>query len=121
MVELTLTYRLLLMEEIDAMKQDLEDKEAIAIRRFEIVAPLCNPELSKRERIDLQKAISVVHLLSVLLRDFLQVKYIKASTLFNEIEAASSGGKLLQYQNQMASYDLLIIDEFGNTKLFKII
>lgn len=44
---------------------------------------------------------------------FLQVKYIKASTLFNEIEAASSGGNLLQYQNQMASYDLLIIDDFG--------
>ena len=47
------------------------------------------------------------------IRKFYTVKYIKASSLINEATAAALEGKIIEYENRMISYDLLIIDDFG--------
>ena len=41
------------------------------------------------------------------------VKYIRANTLMQEIEKARRSGDTYDYVNKMASYDLLVIDDFG--------
>ena len=41
------------------------------------------------------------------------VKYIRANTLLQESEQARKNGLSYEYTNQMASYDLLVIDDFG--------
>lgn len=41
------------------------------------------------------------------------VKYIRANTLMMESEKARLNREALDYTNQMASYDLLVIDDFG--------
>lgn len=41
------------------------------------------------------------------------VKYIRASTLLQESEKARLNSHTYDYVNQMASYDLLVIDDFG--------
>lgn len=47
------------------------------------------------------------------IQKFYDVKYLKASSLLNEISAASQTNRLIEYQNQIAKYDLLVIDDFG--------
>ena len=41
------------------------------------------------------------------------VKYIRANRLLQESEKARSEGRAYDYTNEMASYDLLVIDDFG--------
>ena len=47
------------------------------------------------------------------IRKFYSVRYIKASTLINEAAAATAAGTIIDYENLMIGYDLLIIDDFG--------
>ena len=51
------------------------------------------------------------------LRKFMTVRYLKASTLIHELEAAEAAGEYLKYINMMASLDFLIIDDFGLMEL----
>ena len=41
------------------------------------------------------------------------VKYIRANRLLQESEKARDEGKAFEYTNEMAAYDLLVIDDFG--------
>lgn len=41
------------------------------------------------------------------------VKYIRANRLLQESEKARDEGKAFEYTNEMADYDLLVIDDFG--------
>ena len=41
------------------------------------------------------------------------VRYVRASTLLQESEKARQSGESYDYSNRMASYDLLVIDDFG--------
>jgi len=41
------------------------------------------------------------------------VKYIRANRLLQESEKAKIEGKAYDYTNEMAAYDLLVIDDFG--------
>lgn len=59
------------------------------------------------------KAYLVCALAVCAIQKFYTVKYIKASKLLNELAEAKLEGKILDYQNQMMTYDLLIIDDFG--------
>ena len=45
------------------------------------------------------------------------VKYIRANALLQESEKARRTGQAYDYTNQMASYDLLVIDDFGLMEL----
>ena len=45
------------------------------------------------------------------------VKYIRANTLLQESEKARLTGHAYDYVNQMASFDLLVIDDFGLMEL----
>lgn len=45
------------------------------------------------------------------------VKYIRANTFLQESEKARQLGQAYDYTNQMASYDLLVIDDFGLMEL----
>jgi len=45
------------------------------------------------------------------------VKYIRANTLMQELEKARTDGILLDYINEMARLDLLVIDDFGLMEL----
>lgn len=45
------------------------------------------------------------------------VRYIRASTLLQESEKARQTGETYDYTNRMASYDLLVIDDFGLMEL----
>ena len=45
------------------------------------------------------------------------VKYIRASTLLQESEKTRLTGHAYEYVNQMAAYDLLVIDDFGLMEL----
>ena len=45
------------------------------------------------------------------------VKYIRANTLLQESERARQNGTTYDYVNKMASYDLLVIDDFGLMEL----
>ena len=47
------------------------------------------------------------------LREFKTVKYIKASQLINELAKAEKTDGYQEFLNQMASYDLLAVDDFG--------
>lgn len=47
------------------------------------------------------------------LRQFKSAKYIRANTLMNELERARLKSEYLDYVNQLAGFDLLIIDDFG--------
>lgn len=47
------------------------------------------------------------------LREFKTVKYIKASQLINELAKAEKTDSYQELLNQMASYDLLAVDDFG--------
>lgn len=47
------------------------------------------------------------------LRQLRTVKYIRANVLIQECQKIRQTGVLLDYTNQMASYDLLVIDDFG--------
>ncbi|MDO4515330.1 MAG: ATP-binding protein [Lachnospiraceae bacterium] len=47
------------------------------------------------------------------LRQMRSVKYIRANTLLQESEKARQNNQALEYINEMASYDLLVIDDFG--------
>ena len=47
------------------------------------------------------------------LREFKTVKYIKASQLINELAKAEKTDGYQELLNQMASYDLLAVDDFG--------
>ena len=51
------------------------------------------------------------------LRQMRSVKYIRANTLLQETEKARMNGTSLEYINEMASYDLLVIDDFGLMEL----
>ena len=51
------------------------------------------------------------------LRQFLSVKYIKASTLIYELEQAQFKGEYLSYTQKIAAFDLLVIDDFGLMEL----
>ena len=51
------------------------------------------------------------------LRRFLSVKYIKASTLIYELEQAQFKGEYLNYTQKIATFDLLVIDDFGLMEL----
>ena len=41
------------------------------------------------------------------------VKYIRASTLLKESDHARQEGTYFEYSNEMAAYDLMVIDDFG--------
>ena len=41
------------------------------------------------------------------------VKYIRANRLLQESEKARQAGTALEYTNEMAAYDLLVVDDFG--------
>ena len=45
------------------------------------------------------------------------VKYIRANRLLQESEKAKIEGKAYDYTNEMAAYDLLVIDDFGLMEL----
>lgn len=47
------------------------------------------------------------------LLQFKFAKYIRANTLMNELERARLKSEYLDYVNQLAGFDLLIIDDFG--------
>ncbi len=47
------------------------------------------------------------------LRQLRTVKYIRANRLLQESEKANGDGKAFDYTNEMAAYDLLVIDDFG--------
>lgn len=47
------------------------------------------------------------------LRQMRSVKYIRANTLLQESEKARQNNLALEYINEMAAYDLLVIDDFG--------
>ncbi len=47
------------------------------------------------------------------LRQMRSVKYIRANTLLQESEKARLNNSALEYINEMAAYDLLVIDDFG--------
>jgi len=47
------------------------------------------------------------------LRQMRSVKYIRANTLLQESEKARQNNSALEYINEMAAYDLLVIDDFG--------
>ena len=51
------------------------------------------------------------------LRQFKPAKYIRANTLMNELERARLKSEYLDYVNQLAKLDLLIIDDFGLMEL----
>ena len=51
------------------------------------------------------------------LRQFKPAKYIRANTLMNELERARLKSEYLDYVNQLARLDLLIIDDFGLMEL----
>lgn len=51
------------------------------------------------------------------LRQFKPAKYIRATTLMNELERARLKSEYLDYINQLAGFDLLIIDDFGLMEL----
>lgn len=51
------------------------------------------------------------------LKKFKTVRYLKASTLIHELEAAEVQGEFLKCLNTLASLDLLIIDDFGLMEL----
>ena len=51
------------------------------------------------------------------LKKFKTVRYLKASTLIHEVEAAEADSSYLRYINGMAALDLLIIDDFGLMEL----
>lgn len=51
------------------------------------------------------------------LRQFKPAKYIRANTLMNELERARLKSEYLDYINQLAGFDLLIIDDFGLMEL----
>lgn len=51
------------------------------------------------------------------LRQFKPAKYIRANTLMNELERARLKSEYLEYVNQLAGFDLLIIDDFGLMEL----
>lgn len=51
------------------------------------------------------------------LRQLRTVKYIRASTLLQESEKARQNGATLDYINTMASFDLLVIGDFGLMEL----
>ena len=51
------------------------------------------------------------------LRQFKPAKYIRANTLMNELERARLKSEYLEYVNQLAGFDLLIIDDFGFMEL----
>lgn len=63
------------------------------------------------------------------IRKFFTVRYIKASTLINEATAATLEDRIIEYENKMIGYDLLVIDDFGfmslnnddSLKLFEIL
>ena len=41
------------------------------------------------------------------------VKYIRANTLLKESDHARQEGNYFEYSNEMAAYDLMVIDDFG--------
>ena len=41
------------------------------------------------------------------------VKYIRANTLLKESDHARQEGTYFEYSNEMAAYDLMVIDDFG--------
>ena len=47
------------------------------------------------------------------LRQMRSVKYIRANTLLQESEKARQNNSALEYINEMAAFDLLVIDDFG--------
>lgn len=47
------------------------------------------------------------------LRQMKTVKYIRSNYLLQESEHARKEGSYYEYSNKMASYDLLVIDDFG--------
>lgn len=51
------------------------------------------------------------------LRQFKSVRYIRANTLMNELDQARIKSTYLDYINQMAKLDLLVIDDFGLMEL----
>jgi len=51
------------------------------------------------------------------LRQFKTVRYIRANILMNELEQANITGCYLDYLNQIARLDLLVIDDFGLMEL----
>ncbi len=51
------------------------------------------------------------------LRQLRTVRYIRANTLLMECEQARADGKLYDYNNRIATYDLLAIDDFGLMEL----
>jgi len=51
------------------------------------------------------------------LRQFKSAKYIRANTLMNELDQARIKLTYLEYINQMARLDLLVIDDFGLMEL----
>lgn len=51
------------------------------------------------------------------LRQFKTVRYLRASILMNELEQANIKGAYLDYINQIAKLDLLVIDDFGLMEL----
>jgi DNA replication protein DnaC len=51
------------------------------------------------------------------LKQFKTVKYIRSSILMNELEQAGVKGTYLDYINQVARLDLLVIDDFGLMEL----
>lgn len=51
------------------------------------------------------------------LRQLRSVKYIRANRLLQESEKAKIEGKAYDYTNEMAAYDLLVIDDFGLMEL----
>lgn len=47
------------------------------------------------------------------LQQMRSVRYIRANPLINEAKKANTAGNEIEYVNLMASYDLLVIDDFG--------
>ena len=45
------------------------------------------------------------------------MKYIRANRLLQEAEKAANAGMAYDYTNEMAGYDLLVIDDFGLMEL----
>ena len=43
----------------------------------------------------------------------INVKYIRANTLLKESDHARQEGTYFEYSNEMAAYDLMVIDDFG--------
>ena len=49
----------------------------------------------------------------ITMQDNRSVKYIRANTLLKESEHARREGYYFEYSNEMAAYDLMVIDDFG--------